>query len=99
MQCIKTGCDVFLDQYGEWVHGDAFETEGGDLVIRASWRSREPTGARRHFTVLDVGRWFDERAHEAAGCKEGRNSTIVVDRGLWTNHGYQGVAEPVKGAE
>ena len=91
MQCIKTGCSAFLVQYGEWVYGDAYETPSGDLVIRVAGRDRAgPLNAsNRHFTVLDVSHWFDDRERNM----QQHNSTLIAARGMFTNHGYEGVRE------
>lgn len=93
MKCIKTGCDVFLMEYGSFVHGDAFETASGDLVIRACHVDRKPQGSKRHFTVMLIDYWFDQNETSMA-----RNGTIIVERGMFTNHGYDGIEEPQKAA-
>lgn len=91
MQCIKTGCSAFLAEYGEWVYGDAYATRNGDLVIRVAGRSNAgPLNASpRHFTVLEVEHWFDDRETNM----QLRNSTILVPRGMFSNHGYKGVPD------
>lgn len=88
MTCIKTGCDVFLKNYNEWLHGDAFEF-AGVLVIRVCHRSRQPESPVRHFTVINNAAWYDEDETSMA-----RNSTLLVRPGMWTNHGYDGIPEP-----
>lgn len=87
MKCIKTGCEVFLMSHGEFVHGDAHLTDRGDLVIRSSCRSREPMWNKRHFTVMEYESWFDEN-------HGGQYGTMIVTRGMFTDHGYQGIEEP-----
>ncbi len=89
MQCIKTGCDVFLMEYGTFVHGDAFETASGDLVIRACGVDRRPQGSKRHFTIMKIDYWFDQNTTSME-----RNGTIIVERGMFNNHGYEGIDEP-----
>lgn len=92
MKCIKTGCDVFLMSHGEFVHGDAHLTESGDLVIRTSCSERQPIGSRRHFTIMEAEHWFDEDR------PKGQYGTMIVTKGMFTNHGYDGVEEPALAA-
>lgn len=87
MKCIKTGCNAYIEQYGEWVHGDAYEAPSGDLVIRVCQISREPF-ARRHFTVLDVSHWFDRDETSAK-----RNSTLIAAPGVFFALAYEGEPE------
>lgn len=83
MQCIKTGCDVYVEQYGEWVHGDAYR-EGGLLIVRSAGEDREaPFGPMRHFTVQSVAQWWDRPG------SMNRSSTLVADQ--WQCHGYNGL--------
>jgi hypothetical protein len=88
MQCIKTGCVAHLTEYGEDVYGDAYETASGDLVIRCAGRAlgKNEYGDRRHFTVLKIDHWFDDRVTSM-----GHNSTLIAERGMFNNHGYEGV--------
>jgi len=86
MQCIKTGCNAHIVQTGEYVHGDAFQTPSGDLVIRCCHRDREPIGPL-HFTVNRYDHWFDETKTSMD-----RNSTLFALAGGFENHGYEGKA-------
>lgn len=81
MTCVKTGCEVYLAEYDEWVRGDAFLTgpQSDTLVIRVSGRGLKPP-RRRHFTVLQVEHWFDRDSD--------RISTLVSD--IFIDHGYEG---------
>lgn len=83
MQCIKTGCDVFVIQTGEFIHGDAHQTRRGDLVIRGCGRRNEPAGTRRHFTVIEYEHVFP-----------GSPETVFIQQGMYENHGYEGIDEP-----
>jgi hypothetical protein len=104
MTCIKTGCVVYLMPYGEWIYGDAFShgAEMGDpentgvLVVRSVFRTRDYAdlaqfGNVRHFTVLGSFQWWDE---DRTSMKQ--NSTLIVEPGMWTNHGYEGIPEELR---
>jgi len=86
MKCTKTGCQVFIAEYDEYVWGDAFEV-GGIALFRIVVRSREPFAANLHYTVFSTDQWFDkDRADVPA-------STLISS--VFTNHGYEGI--PPKG--
>lgn len=85
-RCVKTGCDVYVMQTGEFIHGDAYLTTRGDLVIRTSATDHQPIGERRHFTVMDYEHWFDERTDHPG--------TMIVTQGQFTDHGWVGIEEP-----
>lgn len=91
MKCIKTGCDVFLSEYGSFAHGDAFESDDGSLVIRVSSVENEPIGSRRHFTVDKIEHFFDQNR---IGVVPGVYGTLFARIGDYANHGYQGIVEP-----
>lgn len=92
MQCIKTGCHVYVDPYGEYVYGDAYDANGV-LVLRIAGRTHEPGafGPNIHFTVHNADHWFDEREKNM----QARNSTMLVMPHQFVNHGYEGV--PING--
>lgn len=89
MNCIKTGCSAYIQEYGEWVYGDAYEFNGA-LIIRVCQRTRNPYD-NRHFTVARVDHWFDEDKSSMA-----HNSTLFAHAGAWVGHGYDGMPEPRK---
>lgn len=89
MACLKTGCVVYLDCYGEWLYGDGFRHDGV-YYFRLVARTRDPEeakayGGRLHFTVESFDNWFDLEATSAA-----RPSTLVAS-GEVLYHGYEGV--------
>lgn len=86
MKCIKTGCDAYIVETGEFVRGDGYLTESGDLVIRTSWTDHRPMSSRRHFTIMNYEHWFDERTD--------RVGTMLVAKGMFQDHGYDGIEEP-----
>ncbi len=92
-ECVKTGCVVYLEQYGSWIYGDAFRYDGV-LVIRAVYECHVPTdpniGGVRHFTVKSVADWWDERRTSMR-----QNSTLLALPDCWINHGYEGIPEPL----
>jgi hypothetical protein len=92
MQCIKTGCLAYLEEYGEYVYGDAFEMEldagPGSLtsvyVFRLCDRSFRPiNGKNLHFRVHSINHWFDEER-----TSEQVNSTLIATS--VDNYGYVG---------
>jgi len=92
MECIKTGCHVYLPHYNEWAYGDAFELElsggPGELVyvyvFRLCARELKPLRPVKHFTIHNIQHWFDEdRTSQII------NSTLIATS--VTDHGYEGV--------
>jgi hypothetical protein len=49
-KCIKTGADVYLEEYGCVVHGDLFVTGSGTYVFNASYPSDWKSVAQWHGT-------------------------------------------------
>jgi hypothetical protein len=80
MACIKTGCHLWLESYGEYAYGDAFQFQDV-FVFRIVARSFGPINKFhvKHFTVEHITHWFDE--HE-------RTSTLIATHCV--NHGYEG---------
>ena len=82
MQCIKTGCQAYLEPYGEYVYGDA-HLVAGTLVLRICLRSHAgPVDSMLHFTVRHVDGWFDKDNSKVP------DSTLLAAN--FTNHGYSG---------
>ena len=81
MTCMKTGAEIYIDQYGEWAHCDAFVVNGV-AVFRIVQTSREPMADKIHYTVHSVDEWFD---------KDSIVSTLISTLGGWTNHGFDGM--------
>lgn len=98
--CIKSGCNVYLEEYGAWVHGDAYADEGRGrdvLVIRVSQvkHSMVPfEGERRqHFRVSRIDQWYDRHKHEQSG--GWHVSTLISSGSGWKKLGdYDG--EPIE---
>lgn len=91
LSCLKTGCHAYVEQYDQWVYGDAFSSEAGScrglLIIRVAEVSigKPVSGhAVRHIDVCDVAQWWDQHRE-----KQGTASTLVCE-GLWRWHGYDG---------
>lgn len=82
IQCTKTGADVYLAQYGEWVHCDAFQ-EANVLVLNIAGEPSREAPPRRHYTVYDVGFW-----------KTGDGVSVLVSANWFRNGGTSGVEEP-----
>lgn len=81
MHCTKTGCHVHVAEYGEYAYGDAFEI-AGVAVFRIVQRSRRPLQSKLHYTVAEIGEWFDKDSSTV------RTSTLIAKR--FNNHGYDG---------
>lgn len=100
MQCIKTGCHAYLEEYNEFIYGDAFEltVSGGPgsleqvYLFRVCERSHSPINQsmlhpRYHFRIHAVEHWFDDQR-----TSQDINSTLIaisVD-----NFGYEGKELP-----
>lgn len=84
MECVKTGCHAYLEQYGEYVYGDAHKI-GNMLIIRIVQRSHEgPIIDRLHYEVRSIEGWFDKDVNEP----NERPSTLFAF--AYTEHGYEG---------
>ncbi len=82
MNCMKTGCHVYLKNYGEYLYGDAFESADNKVALfRIVERSRKPLFNRLHYTIEESSQWFDKD-------KEGATSTLIAFD--FKNHGYEG---------
>lgn len=92
MECIKTGCHIWLEEYREWAYGDAFELaiDGGPgnlsyvYFFHLCARSHTPIRPVKHFTVGTIDHWFDD-----SRTSDDHNSTLVSR--FVINHGYEGV--------
>ena len=80
MTCIKTGCHIFLPQYGEFAYGDAHEFDGVFVFRLVGGPSRSPLASTLHFTVPDISEWFNRHSPEM--------STLIAS--CVENHGYEG---------
>lgn len=102
MTCIKTGCVAYIEDFEQWVYGDAhsygapdsYAEKQGVLVIRAVLSTEKISELRefgwvRHFTVKRVAEWWD-----ANKTSMNQNSSLISNPGNWINHGYDGIAEP-----
>lgn len=93
-KCIKTGCYVWLEDYREWVHGDAYMV-GNALVIRVcSLYSKRDEIPRKHFTVHSTEYWPDKnkQKNQAFGSEHSDpiDYTLLITS-KFTNHGYEGI--------
>lgn len=83
----KNGCNVWLEEYGCFVHGDSYHFPNGMLVIRTCPQKIYGNQlARVHYHVPMVLHWFDE--HDQYG-------VLIADAGplhKWKYFGYDGVA-------
>lgn len=81
MQCTKTGCHVYLKEYGEYVYGDAHMV-GNVLVLRIVQRSFSgPLADRLHYEVGQAEGWFDKNRSDGS-------STLLTTQ--YIDHGYEG---------
>ena len=90
--CIKTGCSVFLEEYGGWAYGDAFKFD--DLLIFrlvALDHTKPINDSPRHFTVRLIDHWWDDRR-----TSQEINSTLVAYAQHVVNHGYEGVPDGIQ---
>jgi hypothetical protein len=76
MQCIKTGAQIYLEEYGEYAICDTFEDKGV-FLFRIVDTSNEPMRAYLHSIVLKVDNWFG-RGQDLVGTLI---STMVRDFG------------------
>lgn len=75
MPCIKTGCQIFIEPYGEYAYGDAFEVQVG---VRSVYYFRLVARSFKKinkdfvdFTVYNYDNWFDQNA------PTGQTSTMI----------------------
>lgn len=83
IQCIKTGAQIFLEEYGTWVYGDAFEADDF-FIFRVGSQSFTPEASRKHFQINLIAHWFDQDV-------DGRYGTLIAYAQNVTNLGYDGV--------
>lgn len=82
----KNGCNVWIDEYGCYVHGDSYHFPNGTLVIRTCPEKLPyPEGDKVHYRIPRVAHWFDE--HQRYG--------VLICMGIWKYYGYEGVDESV----
>lgn len=93
-ECIKTGCHVFLHEYGLWARGDAYAMRvridnAWDVVhfFRISGTDHRPMQDVMHFSIHEIEHDFD------------RPTTKPPFKQPWTiiarrchNYGYDGVS-------
>lgn len=83
MNCTKTGCHVFLASHGEYLYGDAFESDDKKTVVfRVVDTSRKPLADKIHYTVVAPDQWFDKETKAT--------STLIAS--AYINYGYEGKA-------
>lgn len=105
-QCLKTGCHVYLPEYGMWARGDAFEMivtidDKFESVyfFRFTSTSFEPMEKVKHFTIKAIEHDFD-RNNEVQGevAAEDRARYVQTHWPAWTViakqalfHGNEGI--------
>lgn len=94
MECIKTGCLAYLDNYGEVVRGDLFSltakasakypssTDEQDQVLMRVCERNVP-GDASHAFINRVDFWFDEDKTSGS-----QNSTLI---GRMSRFNYEGL--------
>lgn len=90
MQCVKTGAQIYLTEFGEYAIADAFQLDldggPGNLVtvyafeIVTNSRDNTPPRDKLHYTIHSVDHWFGENTRPV--------STLVATS--VTDHGYEG---------
>ena len=80
----KNGCNVWLEEYACFVHGDSYHSPDGTLIIRTHPQKMYTCQGKLHYVVPVIAHWFDE--HKAFG--------TLIAQGQWRYHGYDGV-EPI----
>lgn len=89
MDCIKTGFHGFVEQYHEYVYGDAFSDQDGNYHFRICERSFKPIQPVLHFIINDVDYWWDEEKTSQL-----QNSTMFCMTWGASNYGYDGKLLP-----
>lgn len=89
--CIKTGCHVFIVEYGVYLRGDAFAIGAGHETLYYfrlnNWSSSfEMHNENLHFTILKVDSWFDPATTDGM-------STLIALHAVY--HGYEGKSSNV----
>lgn len=87
MQCVKTGFTAYLGGHRGYLHGDAFASKDGTLLLRIC-QIHQP---RRdyiliNYTIYSWDLWFEEEF-----TSQERNSTMVVSAGDYADYGYEGI--------
>lgn len=83
MQCVKTGCHIFLEEYQKYAVGDAYEVLPGLFIFRLCEDGFKPLRDHLHFTVRAVVHWFDDYKTSPSS-----NSTLIATSVV--DHGYEG---------
>ena len=83
--CTKTGGDVYLDEYGCYVHCDIFSSPDGDFAVLRTCPDKMNRSCvdRVHGRVENIEDWFDE--HKSYG------TLIVRGEANWHYYGYDGI--------
>lgn len=64
MSCIKTGCHVYIEPYGEFAYGDAYQFGDTFVFLLVQVNRAQILGERVHAIVSHVDQWFDKGAME-----------------------------------
>ncbi len=85
MICEKTGAQLYLEEYGEWLIGDVYRVNDGTLIARISGRShRGPQRDMTHYRVRHIAHWFDRDDPKVY-------SMLVAEEEDVTDYGYNGI--------
>lgn len=81
-QCVKTGCHIYLTEYGEYAYGDAHEY-GGMMMFRIAGFDLQPINNNEvlHYVVHTIGQWW----------KDDPYGTLIASRMYVTDFGYDGI--------
>lgn len=75
MQCIKTGCHAYIENYGEHLYGDLYK-HNGTYLMRVCHISRDPILTSEVHCLFREGsspmQWFDKDK-----TSQEQNSTLV----------------------
>lgn len=93
-ECVKTGAHIYVEQYGEWAYGDMHKL-GSVYIMRVCQIHHKPLRQKRHYTVGNVGAWFDRPKEDAPSHQVHQpNSTLLIDARFIEEHGYEGKDDP-----
>ena len=88
IRCHKTGFQAYLEPRGQWMYGDSYIFDGGELLLRVSDSTTEPTRDEVHYSILTWQEWWVDGD---------RVTTVVCNRSDYTNwiHGEELRGVPV----
>lgn len=61
MQCIKTGAQIWMEQYGEFAYGDLYELTQGVWIMRTTAFSYTPIVSIADYKAIKIDQiWRDQ---------------------------------------